>query len=435
MRPSSRLSAQTSYQVADRHSTKAPKRRRASTRSMSVSARSETLSPVPPSRRSMTSSTRISSAVMIIFVSLPAVSTTAATDDSGTDASALAKVNWPASMTSSSTSQAVLGAQPRGGRGAEDVHDAAQAALLVDAELARTAEVDRAQPARAPALAVVGALGRGPAAVGLIEQARRSRRRTGSRSSQGPPPWSPASRTVTFPVATWTRTVRPTLPAVAVAVTGMPARRELRAHGGLVARADLQRGARGEHLRAADEDGLQRVGGARRAAERRRSARAPRGRRTWPAGRRRGRPSRAARRAPARRHGRAGTTQRQADARAQADADEHVARGRGRGELAHADHDVGRGGCRQVSHRGRSGAAARRRPRASGSSRKDSGQASPSTSSSESSSSADLVRRRCGRRARLRRSRRACRACDCRRAQVELEAGHRGERADVGADR
>ena len=105
MRPSSRLSAHTSNQVADRHSTKAPKRRRARTRSMSVSARSETLSPVPPSRRSMTSSTRMSSAVMIIFVSPPAVSTTAATDDSGTDSMALAKVNWPASMTSSSTSR------------------------------------------------------------------------------------------------------------------------------------------------------------------------------------------------------------------------------------------------------------------------------------------------------------------------------------------
>ena len=35
----------------------------------------------------------MSSAVMIIFVSLPAVSMTAATDDSGTDSSALAKVN------------------------------------------------------------------------------------------------------------------------------------------------------------------------------------------------------------------------------------------------------------------------------------------------------------------------------------------------------
>ena len=46
----------------------------------------------------------------------------------------------------------------------------AQAALLVDAELARAAEVDRAQPARAPALAVVGALDRGPAAVGLVEE-------------------------------------------------------------------------------------------------------------------------------------------------------------------------------------------------------------------------------------------------------------------------
>ena len=47
----------------------------------------------------------MSSAVMIIFVSLPAVSTTAATDDSGIDSRALAKVNWPASMTSSSTSR------------------------------------------------------------------------------------------------------------------------------------------------------------------------------------------------------------------------------------------------------------------------------------------------------------------------------------------
>ena len=81
--------------------------------------------------------------------------------------------------------EAMLGAQPRGGRGAEDLHDAAQAALLVDAELARTAEVDRAQPARAPALAVVGGSRPGAGRCWPDRTGRRSRRRRGSRSSQG----------------------------------------------------------------------------------------------------------------------------------------------------------------------------------------------------------------------------------------------------------
>ena len=109
----------------------------------------------------MTSSTRMSSAVMIICVSPPAVSTTAATDDSGTDSMRVGEGELAGVDDLELDLQAVLGAQPRGGRGAEDVHDAAQAALLVDAELARAAEVDRAQPARAPALAVVGALAGG----------------------------------------------------------------------------------------------------------------------------------------------------------------------------------------------------------------------------------------------------------------------------------
>src|SRR4051812_8326861 len=117
----------------------------------------------------------------------------------------------------------MLGTQPRRGRGAEDVHDAPQAALLVDAELARTAEVDRAQPAGAPGLAAVGALGRRPAAVGLIEQ-RVDLGGGGEVAHRTVTSLDPASRTVTFPVATCTRTVRPTPPAVAVAVTGRPAR-------------------------------------------------------------------------------------------------------------------------------------------------------------------------------------------------------------------
>ena len=103
-------------------------------------------------------------------VAAASVSTTAATDDSGIDSSASAKVSWPASMTSSSTSRRCSALSRVAAERAEDVHDAPQAALLVDAELARAAEVDRAQPARAPALAAVGLSTGGPAAVGLIEQ-------------------------------------------------------------------------------------------------------------------------------------------------------------------------------------------------------------------------------------------------------------------------
>ena len=191
----------------------------------------------------MTSSTRMSSAVMIIL------RVAAGGLDDGGDRRLGHRVQRVGEGELAGVDdleldlEAMLGAQPRGGRGAEDVHDAAQAALLVDAELARTAEVDRAQPARAPALAVVGALDRGPAAAGLVEQRVDLGWRRGSRSSQAVTSLDPASRTVTLPVATWTRTVRPTLAGGRGRRDGDAGAQQRGAHRGLVAGADLHAGA------------------------------------------------------------------------------------------------------------------------------------------------------------------------------------------------
>ena len=276
----------------------------------------------------------------------------------------MAKVNWPASMTSSSTSRR-CSALSRVAAEAQktSMMRRRRRCWSMPNLLGRLKSTVRSQRVRRPwALSLLSTGGRP-----LLAWSNRASISAAERKSfiAGLTSLEPASRTVTVPVATCTRTVRPTLPAVAVAVTGMPACSESRAHGLLVARADLHAGAGAEHLRAADEDGVEARRRARRAGRALRSARARRARRTWPGDRVARRPRSgstmwASPQARPRRH-----DERQPDARAQADADEHVARGRGRGELAHADDHLGRRGCRQISHPGRSGAAARRRPRAS----------------------------------------------------------------------
>ena len=212
----------------------------------------------------------------------------------------------------------------------------------------------------------------------------------------------------------------------------MPARRSCGAHGGLVAGADLHAGARAEHLRAADEDRVEATRRARRARPRAPIS-AGTARSANLAGRSPSRPPEsgsmtcASPQARPRRH-----TSARPMHEPRPDADEHVA-ARTRTRRA-----------RPCGRRRRSPwlwtdqsprpirCSSSATPAGVGSSMKDRVQASPSTSA-RSRGRAPARRRRCGRPGRWRRSAPSMSRDGLRRAQVELEARHRGQRADVGA--
>ena len=170
------------------------------------------------------------------------------------------------------------------------------------------------------------------------------------------------------PAATSTRIVRPLRAARGrPRRSGCAARAQVLAHRGLVALADLEAGADGgEHARAADQHGLERAPGGRRAARAASISAGTPGRRTCAGRPARARPRRAARRARARRRPRAGRA-----ARGRCTSRGRARRARRRPSREHASSPMRTMVSAAVISPARGGRAASSTPPWSGTSRKD----------------------------------------------------------------